>query len=317
MLPGMTSEQTPEQPAPEPAQATGEAVAAEDAGDAPSVVQDAADALSPAVRRLVRQYDLDITGIHGTGPDGRIRVGDVIGILGSRAEQAVRGPAAPRAAAVQDDTGGDALRNAPDEPDELQAESPAVAPAVTTTVFECDVTRVLGHRKTLRGDDVDVLLTTYFLLAFADALAAAPELTAGSAARFGVHLTTADGHSHRLRLDEASVVGERTERLRASDAALRGSVGADLAEANLHVYHYGASGSLIATPTPIEAGQAASLGIGRVRREIVIRNVDGDDTPRVGMRCHVSLSFVPERVTLTHANQFLARAVRLLELWPD
>src|SRR4051812_1337188 len=36
-----------------------------------SVVAQVADALSPAVRRLVRQYDLDITGIHGTGPEGR------------------------------------------------------------------------------------------------------------------------------------------------------------------------------------------------------------------------------------------------------
>ena len=52
---------------------------------APEVVlQDSDDTLSPAVRRLVRQYDLDITGIHGTGPAGRIRVGDVIGMLGGR-----------------------------------------------------------------------------------------------------------------------------------------------------------------------------------------------------------------------------------------
>jgi 2-oxoglutarate dehydrogenase E2 component (dihydrolipoamide succinyltransferase) len=319
-----TSEQTPTQSADEPSSAASEAIVAADSSDTPAVEPDPADALSPAVRRLVRQYDLDITGIHGTGPDGRIRVGDVIGVLGSRAEQAVRGPAAPRAAIVEDDTGGDELRDAPDEPDttapqaDTSSTTAAVAAAtVTTTVFECDLSRVLAHRKKLRGDDIDVLLTSYFLLACADALAVAPELTAGGAARFGVHLTTADGHSHRLRLDATGVTGARTEQLRASDAALRASVGADLADANLHVYHYGASGSLIATPTPIDAGQAASLGIGRVRREIVIRNVDGDDTPRVAMRCHVSLSFAPERVTLTRANQFLAHAVRVLELWPD
>jgi pyruvate/2-oxoglutarate dehydrogenase complex dihydrolipoamide acyltransferase (E2) component len=38
------------------------------------------------VRRLVRQYELDITGIHGTGPSGRIRVGDLMGLLGGRTE---------------------------------------------------------------------------------------------------------------------------------------------------------------------------------------------------------------------------------------
>ena len=50
-----------------------------------AITIDPADTLSPAVRRLVRQYDLDITGIHGTGPEGRIRVGDVISVLGPRA----------------------------------------------------------------------------------------------------------------------------------------------------------------------------------------------------------------------------------------
>ncbi len=54
--------------------------------EAEDVPRELADALSPAVRRLVRQYDLDVTAIHGTGPSGRIRVGDVIGMLGSRAD---------------------------------------------------------------------------------------------------------------------------------------------------------------------------------------------------------------------------------------
>src|SRR5688572_26294303 len=49
------------------------------------------DSLSPAVRRLVRQFDLDITGIHGTGPEGRIRVGDVMGLLGGRTDAGTRG----------------------------------------------------------------------------------------------------------------------------------------------------------------------------------------------------------------------------------
>ena len=48
------------------------------------------DTLSPAVRRLVRQFDLDITGIHGTGPSGRIRVSDVMGLLGGRTDSGKR-----------------------------------------------------------------------------------------------------------------------------------------------------------------------------------------------------------------------------------
>jgi pyruvate/2-oxoglutarate dehydrogenase complex dihydrolipoamide acyltransferase (E2) component len=44
------------------------------------------DTLSPAVRRLVRQFDLDITGVQGSGPEGRIRVGDVMGLLTGRTD---------------------------------------------------------------------------------------------------------------------------------------------------------------------------------------------------------------------------------------
>jgi pyruvate/2-oxoglutarate dehydrogenase complex dihydrolipoamide acyltransferase (E2) component len=189
---------------------------------------------------------------------------------------------------------------------------------VTTTVFECDVGRVLAHRKRLRAENVELLLTSYFLAAYVEALGAVPVLALGAAPCIGVELTTADGETRTLTLD-ASGTAELplSERARTIDAALRRSVGADLADANLLVHHYGASGSLIATPTPLGVGHVASLGIGRVRREIVLRNIDGDETPRVTTRCHLSLSFLPEHVTLARANQFLAYTVRVLEQWPD
>lgn len=277
---------------------------------------DAADALSPAVRRLVRQYDLDITGIHGTGPDGRIRVGDVIGMLGPRAEQAVRGTVAPRAAGATQGAVAAPASLAEEPASEAHALHP-VAAATITTVFECDLGRVLAHRKRLRAEDVELLLTSYFLAAFVDALTAVPEITWDDPPCIGVELTTADGDVRTLKLESADAVPPLAERARAIDAELRRNLGANLAGTNLLVHHYGASGSLIATPTPLGPGHAASLGIGRVRREIVLRNVDGDETPRVTTRCHLSLSFLPDHVALHRANQFLAHAVRLLEQWPD
>ncbi len=309
----MTStEETPAPSTEESLAAASEPVAGADPSDA-AIAQDPADALSPAVRRLVRQYDLDITGIHGTGPDGRIRVGDVINVLGPRAEQAVRGRVAPRPAVTDD---GDDELGATAEPSAEASPARATEP-VTTTIFECELGRALAHRKTLRADDIDVLLTSYFVVACADALGSVPDPIANEPARLGVQLTMADGQSHALALDATGLVGTLTERLRLADTGLRTGVGADLAETSLLIHHYGASGSLLATPTPIGPGRFASLGIGRVRREIVLRNVDGDDTPRVGARCYVSLSFLPERLTLARANEFLAHVVRLLELWPD
>ena len=98
---------------------------------------------------------------------------------------------------------------------------------------------------------------------------------------------------------------------------MRANLDADLAAANLLVHHYGESGSLLATPTPIGAGHAASVGIGRVRREIVVRTVDGVESPRVAARCYFSLSFFAEQVPLHHANRVMAEAVRALEQWPE
>ncbi len=311
-----SEESTPALPTDEPTGAQDDAVAAAPGALEESAVDtDAGDGLSPAVRRLVRQYDLDITGIHGTGPDGRIRVGDVIGILGPRAEQAVRGVTTPRGAPVEAD----------DSADEPSADSLAAAPAPAatagapiTTVFECDLARALAHRKRLRAENVEVLLTSYFLAAYVEALGAVPELALGAAPCIGVELTTADGDTRQLKLEASNVATEPlAKRTRTIDAALRRSLGADLANANLVVHHYGASGSLIATPTPLAAGHVASLGVGRVRREIVLRNIDGDETPRVTTRCHLSLSFLPERMTLARANRFLAHTVRLLEQWPE
>jgi pyruvate/2-oxoglutarate dehydrogenase complex dihydrolipoamide acyltransferase (E2) component len=83
------------------------------------------------------------------------------------------------------------------------------------------------------------------------------------------------------------------------------------------IHHYGLSGSVLATPTPLGANHAASLGIGRVRREVVVKNVDGDEVPRITAVCYVTLTFRPERVALHRANRFLAQLVRVLEQWPE
>jgi hypothetical protein len=74
---------------------------------------------------------------------------------------------------------------------------------------------------------------------------------------------------------------------------------------------------LLATPTPIGTGHAASVGVGRVRREVVVRTVDGVETPRVAARCYLSLSFLADRVPFCNANRLMAAVVRTLEQWPE
>jgi 2-oxoglutarate dehydrogenase E2 component (dihydrolipoamide succinyltransferase) len=324
-----TEEPLPSNPAPDAVSPqTGDGVA--DAAAAQNEVTvppadaapDTSDTLSPAVRRLVRQFDLDITGIHGTGPSGRIRVGDVMGLLGGRKDTGKRDAPAREATPENDPAPpeDDAIRDVVVMDAEPQAAAEPAAHAVVpmTTVFDCDLSRVLAHRRKLRRDNVELLTTSYFLTALAAAIAKVPALAGGETPRFGVSLTTADGRLRGSVLEVPDTMPERPdERVRAVDVALRANLHTPLEHSSLLVHHYGESGSLLATPTPIGAGHVASIGIGRVRRELVVRVIDGVETPRVAACCHLSLSFFPDRVPLQDANRALAAAVAILESWPE
>jgi 2-oxoglutarate dehydrogenase E2 component (dihydrolipoamide succinyltransferase) len=333
------------------------AQASEDATSAPSAAPssdpDPAETLSPAVRRLVRQYDLDITGVYGSGPAGKIRVGDIIGMLDGRTEPRARTGEAPNRSSIAAADGGarytesSAQRDArivPAEYTESSAQRDArIVPAEdaptspessaepqgphavpTTTVFECDVSRVLSHRKRERErqSDGEPLLASYFIAACLEALSAVPEIAADStppqtaelAARLGVSIATTDGSLRRALVGAPAASWD--ERLRSVDAQLRASVDDDLRDAHILIHYYGASGSLLATPTAIGIGHAGSIGIGRVRREIVVRTVDGQEAPRVAALCYLTLTFRPERIALERANRFVGECVRVLEQWP-
>ena len=131
------------------------------------------------MRRLVRQFDLDITGIHGTGPAGRIRVGDVMGLLGGRTDSGKRDvparllpeddvtplddPEAEAEAAAEVLEADVAVTPATPLPLPTTTETAPHSTVPTSSVFECDLGRVLAHRKKLRSDHVE-LLTTQLIL---------------------------------------------------------------------------------------------------------------------------------------------------------
>ena len=153
---------------------------------------DAATTLSPAVRRLVRQYDLDVTGIHGTGPSGRIRVGDVMALLAGRtgSEQDRESGAAREAVPVEafDEPMGTPYRT---EMTDVAPAAVASAGAVPiTTVFECDLSRVLSHRKQRRQENAEALLTSYYIVACGEALKLVPEAVPPKLVRVSVFCST-------------------------------------------------------------------------------------------------------------------------------
>jgi 2-oxoglutarate dehydrogenase E2 component (dihydrolipoamide succinyltransferase) len=266
------------------------------------------ETLSPAVRRLVKQYQLDVTGIHGTGPSGRIRVSDVMATLGSRAAPP------PSEAAVQLDAGNDSSAG------QHSAAHALVTPV--TSVFECDMSAVLSHRKRMLAEKTDYLLTSYYLVACAAALRGVPEANGGSAViDVAVALSAPGARTVMPVLQRADMLtlASVNDTLRAAHRA----VGAGEYEADENVtgsfllYHHGVTGSLLATPTPLAATHTASLGVGRVRRQVVVQNVSDQTGPRIAPLCYVSVSFRPDRLDIHRANQFLSLLVSRLERWPQ
>ena len=156
------------------------------------------------------------------------------------------------------------------------------------------------------------------LTALAGAIEATPDLVDGGPVRFGVWLTTPGGEVRPSLVDLPDPRPDTLEaRARAFDSALRANLDADLGLANLLVHAYSDSGSLLATPTPIGTGHAASIGVGCIRRELVVRVINGVETARVAARCYLSISFFDDRVPFHRANRALADSVRILENWPD
>lgn len=279
---------------------------------------DVVDALSPSVRRLVRQYDVDIASIHGSGPDGRIRVGDVMAVIGGRTHV----PATAPQPALHDPereprTSARSLRAA-------QASAPVAAHAVesrypTTSVFECDLSRVLAHQRIMREQGQEIVLTSYFVFACTAALNLLHEMRPeGDSADLGVSLTGPDGSAITSIIRD--VQDQSFTEINAGLAALLGGSpgarGEALDDAAIAIHHHGLSGSIIAFPTPLAAGQAASVGIGAVRRVVAVKSVNGEDAARIAAQCYVSLSFDSDKIGIPQANLFLNECVRTLEHWP-
>ncbi len=290
----------------------------------------APDRMSPAVRRLLAEHRLDASRIAGTGDGGRITVDDV---LAAAAKPEMAAPAATAVAAAMPP----GVRRLPHTPMRRRIATHMVesllqtAPHVTT-VFEADLTAVLGHRATHRQDierrGSALTLTAYFVAACVDALRAVPEANARwtDAAlllneQIDIGIATAlEGRGlvvpvirNVADLDLfgiAMALGELVARAREDRLA-----SADLQGGTFTISNHGVSGSLVAAPIVINQPQSAILGIGRLEKRAVVMEHDGRDEIVIRPRCYVTLT-IDHRVLDGHqANRFMEVLVRRLEGW--
>ncbi|MFN3728069.1 MAG: 2-oxo acid dehydrogenase subunit E2, partial [Allosphingosinicella sp.] len=92
--------------------------------------------------------------------------------------------------------------------------------------------------------------------------------------------------------------------------------GKDVSGGTFTLSNHGVSGSLFASPIIINQPQSAILGIGKLEKRVVVREVDGVDTIQIRPMAYVSLT-IDHRVVDGHqTNAWLSRFVELLETWP-
>ncbi len=289
--------------------------------------------LSPSVRRGLAQHGIDPADVTGTGRRGRITRADVDAHAarmqnggGPAAARPVPAPAAPAPASGQ--IPHDRMRLAIAE---NMSRALAEAPHVTA-VFECDFSAVLAHLKAhkpaLAARGVALTLTAYIVRAAALAMEASPTVNSrwhdahlDLFSDINIGVGTALGDKGLVvpvvpKVQSLSLEGI-AEKL--TDLVARARTNqltpADMRGGTFTISNHGVSGSLVAAPVIIHQGQAAILGVGKLEKRVVVREVDGVDTIQIRPMAYVSLS-IDHRVLDGHqTNSWLTKFVEAIEQW--
>ena len=277
--------------------------------------------LSPSVRRACQQHGIDPARIQGTGRNGRITREDV--------ERALAGATAPVAARPPHvstlDIPHDRMRL---KIAENMVRAVAEAPHVTA-LFEADFSAVAAHKKAMAEHGKKLSYTAYIVKAAADAMAIAPAINGrwepnriaiSPTVDIGVGTALGDkGLIVPVVKDAGSLsleqIGTKLDDLtrRARDGQL---TGADVSGGSFTISNHGVSGSLLAAPIILHAGQAAILGVGKLEKRVVVREVEGEDAIVILPMAYVTLT-IDHRVVDGHqTNAWLTRFVEILESWP-
>ena len=292
--------------------------------------------LSPSVKRAVIQHDLDPSRIEGTGKGGRITRADV-----DRAIEAATKVGTPTEGIMAAGTAAETseIRSHSIPHDRMRLviaenmhRSMAEAPHVTA-VFEADFSSIAAHRDRHKAPwakkGVKLTYTAYLVAAAAEAMKVAPAINSRwhddrleLFDDINIGVGTALGTKGLIvpvirKVQELSLKGiaaqleQLTEKARAEKL-----VASDIKGGTFTISNHGVSGSLFAAPIIINQPQSAILGVGKLEKRVVVREVGGVDTIQIRPMAYVSLT-IDHRVVDGHqTNAWLSRFVEILENWP-
>ncbi len=291
--------------------------------------------LSPAVRRLVLEHDLDPGVISGSGRGGRLTKEDVLRYLDERPREAPAASPAPRPApaappAVPAASGERQTRRRMSPLRQRLAQRLVEAQqtaAMLTTFNEVDMSRVIALRKQWRErfrerHGVDLGFMSFFVKATVNALAFVPavnafldgdEIVDNHYYDIGVAVSTERGlvvpvirDADRLTFAGVeSAIAELAEKARTGKLTLENLNGGVFTVSNGGIF-----GSMLSTPI-LNPPQSAILGMHAIKKRPVV--VGEDDRVEVRPMMYLALSYDHRLVDGREAVTFLKRIVECLE----
>ena len=283
--------------------------------------------LSPSVRRACLQHGIDPSRISGTGRNGRVTREDVDRAVSSATVVSVgeAATAQPRQFSAADIPHDRMRLTIAENMARAVAEQPHV-----TAVFEADFSAIAAHKAATAARGTKLSYTAYIVKAAAEAMAVAPAINGRwekdrivISPTIDVGVGTALGENGlvvpvvkdagALSLEQ---IGAKLDDLtrRARDGKLERS---EVSGGSFTISNHGVSGSLLAAPIILHQGQAAILGIGKLQKRVVVREIARQDAILVRPMAYVTLT-IDHRVIDGHqTNAWLTRFVEIIENWPQ
>ncbi|HHT9126901.1 MAG TPA: dihydrolipoamide acetyltransferase family protein [Candidatus Brocadiia bacterium] len=334
-----------EAPAPKPAEVIKEEMPSPPPSPPPSrervrVVKEEAEVVSekrysPLVKRLAKEYGVDLEKVAGTGIGGRVTKQDVLDFAGAKPPEApAPAPPSPQPSPPRGEVGlGEVEKEtlAPLTPKrkiiaERMVQSKREAAHVTTT-FEVDMTKIAKFREAnkeaiLKKDGVNLTYLPFVILSTASALKEFTILNSmwtdkgiviKKYINIGIATSLEDGlivpvikDADKKDLIELAKLSQdlsqraRTKKLKPDE--VQGGT--------FTITNYGANGSLFGNPI-IMPPQVAILGMGTIAKKPIVI----DDAIAIRSMMYLSLSFDHRVLDGAQADQFLRKIKDNLEGW--
>lgn len=284
--------------------------------------------ISPAVRRLSQQHQLDLSQITGTGKNNRITSRDVKELLSTASNQI---DTAHDATVVPTAAGSEIIPHT--QMRKIIAEhmqhSVQTAPHVTS-VFDLDLSAIIKHRKAnkqaLANQGTKLTFTAYFVAAAVQAIKHQPKINSqfhdhGLEVFKHVNLGfgTALGDDGLIvpviqQAQNMNLLQIAQELTRLTDKARNNQLTQkEVQGGTFTISNHGVSGSLVATPIIINQPQSAILGLGKMEKRVIVEEHNGQDMMVIKPMCYVSLTIDHRALDAHQTNDFLSHFKQYIE----